>query len=213
MVGNFEQLCKRGCSIINYILHPILMPLYFFTIIIFSTPLLLNSSYGSKFLIIIIVSAITIIVPIVSVSLSRLIAILMKENTTSKEVSLLLSVILFISYIASIFLIKNYISLQLTLRIMLAPIILVILYNIFEKIRFNISLWIMSIGAITTYIYLFRYYGVTGLDLAFISLVILTGVLASCRIYLNKDNILSISLGFVWGSVISIISFFIGGIF
>ena len=198
---------------INYIFHPILLPLYILVILVFASSLLPTSSYDLKVTIIKLVSILTLIIPLLASMLYKLIARFMRIYMSQDSNNQLLAVILAIFYIASIIVLKDFLSLGIVMRLFLCPIFIIIFHNITEYYRIKTSISMMAFGAFSSILYIFSLFGIAGLNVYLFWSFIAAGALASARQYIYKDSITELGIGYIWGFSIAIVSFYLGGIF
>lgn len=212
MDKTIEQIAKITAYGVNYLFHPILMPFYLFAILVYSS-LMMNNPPDIKLSILKTVALITLATPVLSVIISKTVVRLMGERTSDHYDNLLTSIVLIISYVAAIYILKDFITLHLTLRLLIAPVFILIFSNLFRYAHIEISIWVAGISSLTTFLYLFSYFGVSGLEGILFATIFLSGIVGSSRMKISDDTLSGVSVGCLLGITASVFSFFIGGIF
>lgn len=212
-MNQIKQVAKITAHGVNYIFHPILMPLYLFVAITLYSSLLMNNTMDTKLYILKTVLLITIITPLLSIGISKLAVRLIGERTSNIYDNTLTSIVLAISYLAAIFVLKDILSLSMSLRLLIAPIFIITFYSLFRYTGIKASIWISGISALTAFLFLLSLYGVRNLENLLFASILMSGILGSSRMYLERDDLSEIGLGYVLGFTAALFSFFIVGIF
>ena len=208
-----NNIASYSARLINYIFHPILMPLYLFSILIFSSSFLQGTTIDIKVNIVKLVAIITVIIPLLFALLYGLIASLVGVDRSIKQNKELSSIVLIIFYIAGIFILRNYLSIGISMRLMCCPIFIIVILNVLKSFRIKISLSLVAMGALSSFLYIFSLFGIAGLNIYLFWSFILAGILASSKLYLNENSAIELGLGYIWGFSIAIVSFYLGGLF
>lgn len=195
--------------LVNNLFHPLLMPFYLFLILLFYSSLMINNTLAVKMVIVKILFFITVLTPLISIGASSLITRLMGEKNSQTYNSILASVILAVTYLLSIYILKDYISLRMSLRFFIAPLIIILQFHLFRTFRVPFSVWCAALGGITTYLYLLSLHNIGGLVSILFSAIMICGMVGSARVYLGKDELKGVSVGYLMGIAATIISFYL----
>lgn len=195
--------------LVNNLFHPLLMPLYLFLILLFYSSLMVNNTLEVKMVIVKMIFFVTVLTPLISIGVSSLITRLMGEKNSPLFHTLLVSFILGATYLVSIFILKDYLSLRMALRFFLAPLIIIVLFHLFRTVRLSFSVWGAALGGLTTYLYLLSIHNIAGLVSLLFTAIMVCGMVGSARIYLGKDGLKTLSLGYLMGIVATVISFYL----
>lgn len=206
MVNNILKYSSKG---VNFLFHPLLMPSYFIAILLFISSMMVNNPLSVKVAILKMVGFITILTPILSMGLSSLINRLMGEKNPDTYYDFLVSTVLSISYALAIYVLKDYITLHLSLRLFLAPLLIVGFYHLFRAVGFRFSVWTASFGALFTFLYLLSISYITGLMTISVVVIILGGLVGSARICDDKDTLSGVAVGYLVGLLSAILSFYL----
>lgn len=212
-MDKIKQIAKITAYGVNYLFHPILMPVYLFAAITLYSSLLMNNTMDTKLYILKTVSLISLATPLLSIGISKLAVRLIGERTSNNYDNTLTSIVLVISYLAAIVVLKDILTLRMALRLLIAPIFIVAFYSIFRYVEIKASIWIAGMSALTAFLFLFSLYGVRNLEGLLFASILMSGIVGSSRMYLEKDELSEIGLGYTLGIAAAFFSFFIGGIF
>lgn len=204
-----KTILKFSSRTVNLFFHPVFMPFYFLAILLFMSSMMMNNPLSVKVAILRMVGFITILTPIVSMGVSSLISRLMKEQSSDTYYNLLVSSVLSISYVLAIYVLKDYITLRLALRLFLAPLLIVILYHLFRTANFRFSAWTAAFGSLFTFLYLLSMSSIGGLTLISAVVLIVGGLVGSARMYDDKDDLAGVSIGYFIGFLSAILSFYL----
>lgn len=209
MVKVIKRVTTALSYVVNYIFHPVLMPLYLFTILLFYSSMMMQNEIAIKFSILRMVAFITVLTPFISIGASIFITKIMGERNTNGYNNILVSTILTVSYGLAIYVLKDYITLQLSFRLLLAPFFIIMQYHLLRMIKIRLSLWTATVASLTTFMYLLSFHYIGGLVPILFSSIMICGLVGSARLYLRKDSFKTVLLGYAMGIFATIMSFYL----
>lgn len=190
------------------VFNPVIMPMYLFLILVFYSSLLANNTMAVKLSIVKMVGFITLLTPLISLGASVLVTKLLKENSSDRYNNVLSSAILTVSYLLAIYILKDYLTLKMSLRLFIAPLFIILQYNLFKLKDIDISVWGASASALATFLYLLSLHNIGGVIYPLYVAIMVCGLVGSSRMYLGRDTGLSLSMGYIIGVIASLISFY-----
>ncbi len=196
-------------KVITIIFHPLLMPLAGFYILFNSgTYLNLEPIDLQKFLYFFVFTG-TFLLPVLTIPLFYFfgkISSVYLDNREERHLPILVTAVFYyftfyllkslpIPHIFIIFLLSSFVSVMLTLIITL---------------RWKISAHLIGIGGISALIFAISIFFKVNLEFYFIISILVAGLVASARLFLEKHNLLQVSIGFLVGffSVLGVLIFF-----
>ncbi|MEG0499942.1 MAG: hypothetical protein RR550_02320 [Rikenellaceae bacterium] len=209
MVNSIKKVSTVISYVVNYLFHPLLMPLYLFAILLFYSSMMMQNGMPVKFSILKMVTFITVLTPLISIGASALITRLLGERNSDFYNNLLISTILVVSYALAIYVLKDYITLRMSLRLLLAPLIIILQFHLFRLVGVRFSVWTAAVGALAALLYLFSFHYVGGLVQVLFSSIMVCGLVGSARLNLRKDSLESVSLGYLMGVAATLFSFYL----
>lgn len=209
MVNIIKRVTTAVSYMVNFIFHPVLMPLYLFAILLFYSSMMTQNGAAIKFSILKMVTFITVLTPFISIGASMIITRLMGERNSNVYNNILISTILVVSYGLAIYVLKDYITLQLSLRLLLAPFFIILQYHLLRMIKIRLSVWTTAVASLTTFLYLLSFHHIGGLVSILFSAIMICGLVGSARLYLRKDSFRGVLLGYIMGIFATILSFYL----
>lgn len=203
-----KNATKTVTYTVNYLFHPTLLPTYLFIILLFSSSMMIDNNIDVKLSILKMVGFTTILTPLISVGVSTIVTRLMGEQNVQTFTSILCTSILVVSYMLAIFILKDYITLSLSLRLFVAPIIIIIQYYALRIVNYKFSLWTAAIGSVITFLYIFSLHNVGGVQRWLVVAIMVGGLIGSSRIYIEKNTLQEVGLGYLIGICATILSFY-----
>lgn len=200
---------KLFFNIITFLFHPLLMPLLGFAILFNSGTFLELAPFElQKFLYIIIFTG-TFLLPIITIPLLYLfgnISSLYLDNRKERHFPILITAIF---YYFTFYLIKSLPLEHIFITFILSSFVSVMI-TLIITLRWKISAHLIGLGGIAALILFISIYYQINLVIYFILSLIISGIVGSTRIFLQKHNLLQVSIGFIAGftSVLAILYFF-----
>ena len=191
------------------IFHPLLMPLigYF---ILFNSGTYLNLAPAElqRFLYIFVFAG-TFLLPVLTIPLFYFfgkISSLDLENRKERHLPILVTAIF---YYFTFYLIKSLPLAHILITFLLSSFVSVML-TLIITLRWKISAHMIGLGGISSLILIISLFFKTNLEFYFIISIIIAGIVGSARLFLNKHNLLQVSVGYLVGfiSVLAILVFF-----
>lgn len=195
----------RGARLISFLLHPFIMPalgvvilLYARTVVSMLPPIIKMYTVGVLILN-------TIIIPAICIALLYKFGIISSLSIDKRKDRVTPIAIVAMSYVLSAYILKDYLVIDI-LRGMLYAAFISLMCCFTINLRWKISLHMTAIGGVTGMILAINMIGYGQVFPILIVMLMLSGLLASARLYLGKHNINQIAAGFFLGLFIMLIS-------
>ncbi len=190
---------RKIARLISYIFHPLLMPVYTFSIL-FSTKTFFASilTLEGKLMILAFLFISTFVFPVaLSYVLLRkkLITSLHLEKREERTTPFLFTIIF---YLGASYMLKNSGVPEIYLLIMLASTLMIIM-AFFINLKFKISVHTMAIGALTGIVIGISYRFGINMLLPILLLILISGLVAFSRLALNAHRPLEVYSGYLMG--------------
>lgn len=200
---------KLFFNIITFLFHPLLMPLLGFAILFNSGTFLELAPFELQKFLYIIIFAGTFLLPIITIPLLYFfgnISSLYLDNRKERHFPILITAIF---YYFTFYLIKSLPLEHIFITFILSSFVSVMI-TLIITLRWKISAHLVGLGGIAALILFISIYYQINLVIYFILSLIISGIVGSARIFLQKHNLLQVSIGFIAGftSVLAILYFF-----
>lgn len=200
---------KLFFNIITFLFHPLLMPLLGFAILFNSGTFLELAPFELQKFLYIIIFAGTFLLPIITIPLLYFfgnISSLYLDNRKERHFPILITAIF---YYFTFYLIKSLPLEHIFITFILSSFVSVMI-TLIITLRWKISAHLIGLGGIAALIIFISIYYQINLVIYFILSLIISGIVGSARIFLQKHNLLQVSIGFIAGftSVLAILYFF-----
>lgn len=189
---------KAIAKIISYIFHPMLMPTYVFALIQYTNPFLFQGVGFSNISPLFPVFLFTFVYPAIAFLLLRklnFIDSLEMPDNKQRIIPLIIAIILYI-WMYLILKSKNFpfVTKSFMLGVVIALFISFVI-NVFHKL----SLHMVGISGVLTMVMLLLMVSESDMSYYFLAIVVLTGAVASARLYLNAHTMREVYTGFLVG--------------
>ncbi|MDP4266240.1 MAG: hypothetical protein Q8880_02245 [Bacteroidota bacterium] len=190
---------NKIAKIFSYIFHPILIPAYIFSIILYLVPYLsVTFTHEFKLMVIGIVLITTCIIPLILFSLFYKLNLLESLLMETKEERTLPLLLISISYYTTYYIFRKLNLPPLTTIIMLSACISSII-TLLINYKWKISIHCVGWGSFTgLMIGIFNYYMITNISII-ISLFFISGLVAYSRLQLKAHNYSQVYAGYIIG--------------
>lgn len=184
------------------ILHPVLMPVYVITILLWQGLVRPYSTAREKIFFAAVVIANTVIVPVICILLSNRLPLRENINSRLRERILPMSVMI-ICYVACLLMIREM-AFVFIVRKMLTVGIACLLFGLAATPFFRVSLYMAASGAAVAFIAVMVASGATNLVPVLCVAIALAATLASARLYLGEHDALQTAAGFAGGLAVAL---------
>lgn len=189
---------KQIAQLISYLLHPLLMPLYalYFTFNVDSIFSLIP--YPARLYCYVVTGVALVLMPLLSLPLFKRFRLISNYGLESKQERVYPILIAVVFAFVGFWVIGRMPYTNIVQQLYLVLIILLSVFSI-VTLRWKMSMHMTAMGAACGFVFILgmKYWG--DVRQVFMMLLILSGILASCRLYLKKHNPLQIYVGFLFG--------------
>lgn len=185
---------------ISYVLHPLLMPLYALYFIFNVDSVFSLIPYPARLYSYIVTAIALLGMPLLSLPLFRRFRLISNYGLESRQERVYPILIAVIFAFLGFWLIGRIPYTNIVQQLYLVLIILLSAFSI-VTLRWKMSMHMTAMGAVCGFLFILgiKYWG--DVRNVFILVLILSGILASCRLYLEKHNPSQVYVGFLFGLV------------
>ena len=196
-------------KIITIIFHPLLMPVLGYFILFNSGTYLTLAPFELQKFIYIFIFAGTFLLPVLTIPIFYFfgkITSLSLENRKERHLPILVTAVF---YYFTFYLIKSLPLSHILITFALSSFVSVML-TLIITLRWKISAHLVGLGGISALILIISLFFKTNLEFYFILSLLIAGIVGTARLFLEKHNLLQVSIGFLVGflSVSGILIFF-----
>jgi len=191
---------KTFAEIISVLLHPLLMPMAGYVIMMYSGTYLAGLETGVKTFLLVIVTSLTLVLPLVFIPLylyTKIIRSVTMENRRDRVVPFYITLVF---YIMAFMILKNLPLDNLYINFMVGTcltLLVVIIISLFWKISIHLA----GLGGIVALILFLSFRLNTDLMLYLVAAIFLSGAAAYARLLLGAHTPLQVYTGFLAGFV------------
>lgn len=195
----YKTQSQLNALIISLILHPALMPIYTAAIIIWGNSIFSLITPKSKLLIISILFLRTITIPLCAIFLLRTLKVIKSFDLHNKRDRFITLIIGVLCYLMFMFDISKLLGSNIANILVIGIMINVFIFAVIT-LFWQISLHMMGMGSALAVLYVITLNDIGNFTIWIIILTLLSGLLASCRLFLGRHNIWQILTGFTIGA-------------
>ncbi|MDR2010161.1 MAG: hypothetical protein LBQ22_06745 [Bacteroidales bacterium] len=197
---------KTGKSIagfFSFIFHPLLMATFAAVIFFNSGHFFAVVNYELRTSVFLIFFILTCLTPALFVPAINFFRLSSNKEISDKNIRLITLFMISVLYAVVYYYMKRIMIPDVLLNIILSSILIMLAGGIIS-IFWNISLYTCAIGGLAGYVFFLAYAaGLTAVLFYFLIIVIVVGIVATSRLYLNKHNPLQVYTGIALGFFIS----------
>ncbi|MBP7496414.1 MAG: hypothetical protein KA792_01955 [Bacteroidales bacterium] len=186
-------------QIVSYIFHPLFIPLYTF-ILLFSTDYYFSYiiPVKGKLYLLAILGIYTIILPGLTIYLLKKTKVIesYKMNSKKERTWPLINIIMVYTINYYFF---NKLNLPNIYSIFLLSIVILSITGLLLTLKWKISLHTLAAGGISGYFFALSYLYCININIILFALLLISGTIASARLYLNEHNSLQVYSGYIIG--------------
>lgn len=189
---------KPVAQIVSYLLHPLLMPLYAIYFIFNVDSIFSLVPYPARLYSYVVTAVALVVLPLLSMPLFKRFRLISDYGLESKQERVYPILVAVVFAFVGFWVIGRIPYTNIVQQLYLVLIILLSAFSI-VTLRWKMSMHMTAMGAVCGFIFILgmKYWG--DVRLVFMMMLVLSGVLASCRLYLKKHNPLQVYIGFLFG--------------
>lgn len=196
---------------LSFILHPMLMPVYVLFFVFNGNSIFSVIPYGTKLYCYVVTIFAFLIMPLISLPLFRHLGLINSYDLEDKQERVYPILIAVAFAFLGFWLLGRLAYTNIVQQLYLVLIILLSAFSV-VTLRWKMSMHMTAIGGLCGFLLILgiKYAGDT--RNSFMILLLLAGVLASCRLYLEKHTPVQVYVGFLFGlfAVVGILGFLFG---
>lgn len=192
------------CKGVSYLFHPLLIPVWILALAFGSGVLPIHLSAEVRIYLLALVVVNTLLIPVASIVLMKLFRLIPDYSFATRHDRLFPLLITALCYGLCAWVLGSSPMLFLLRRMMFASM-LCVLFAMLVTLRWQVSLHMTAIGAVTGMIFILLVAGYTDLIWLFCGAILGAGLLASARLYLDKHTPAQVGIGFFGGFAIAIL--------
>jgi len=189
---------KAISKTLSYLFHPLLIPTFIIALMQFTNPFLFQGFAFSNISIIFPVFLFTFLYPVIAILLLRkldFIDSLEMPDSKQRIIPLVISIVLYV-WMYLIFKSKNFPAISKVFMLgVIISLFLSFIINVFHKL----SLHMVGISGALTIIMLMLMISENDMSYYFLAIVVITGAVATARLYLNAHTMKEVYTGFLVG--------------
>lgn len=190
---------------VSAVFHPCLLPIYAVVTVLFTDAVYSFYTMSVKFYLIWVVGLYAAFIPLLAYLLFKHLDGINRMQIDARRLRMLMLLVGAVCYMLCALTLLKLPSLMLFRKVATAAVMCE-LFCILVSRRWNISLYLAAMGAVTALFTMLNFVGVVSLFWPFIAAILVSGALASARLYLGRHNGWEVMAGFAGGFVVSSIS-------
>lgn len=189
---------KYFAQTISYLLHPVILPLYFLFLIFHGNTMFTYIPDKVKLYCYMVTLFSLLLMPLVSLPLLRHFHLIKNYGLEEKQERVYPVLITVIFAFLGFWLLGRLNYTNIVQQLFLVLIILLSAFSVIT-LRWKISMHMTSIGALCAFLFVIGLKYPGDIRNSFMLILLLAGLLGSCRLYLKKHTPLQVYLGFLFG--------------
>lgn len=206
ITDKINNILLKFSQVTSYLLHPLLTTLYIAIIVLFGDTYLNSSNISLQFKLILLlyIALLTVVVPLLSFYLLYAFKLVSSFKLPTRSDRIIPLLVITICYLVSMYVFSGMIGQMLAQKLFFTIAIVASVANI---VTFYDTISLHSLGAAVAVAFLiaFDYVGYGDMETPIIVAVILSGLLATCRLYLAKHALTEIALSYIVGLLTTLI--------
>lgn len=198
-----DSIALRNTSkYISYILHPFLIPLYAVLLLLFGSTVMGGIPLKLKFYFIALVAINTIAIPAFMILLCRRLGYLNSLSLRTRRDRILPIIIIMICYGICIFAVPEAVVSFLLRKFIIAAFCCVVM-AFAVNFLWKISLHLIAMGGLTAMLFILSISGFGLFIWPLVGAIIISGALASARLFLGSHNTVQVLIGYIAGFAVT----------
>ena len=194
-------MMKYFAQTVSYLLHPMMLPMYFLFFIFQGDTMFAYIPAQVKLYCYIVTLFSLFFMPLVSLPLLRHFHLIRSYELNEKQERVYPVLVTVIFAFLGFWLLGRMDYTNIVQQLFLVLIILLSVFSVIT-LRWKISMHMTSIGALCAFLFVIGLKYPGDIRDSFIFILLLAGLLGSCRLYLKKHTPLQVYLGFLFGFVV-----------
>lgn len=191
-------LMKYIAQTLSYALHPMLMPIYLLFFIFNGNTMFVYIPYNIKLYCYLVTICCLFLIPIASFPLFKYFKLIRSYELNEKQERVYPILVTVVFAFLGFWLLGRIAYTNIVQQLYLILIILLSTFSVIT-LRWKMSMHLTAIGAVCGFLLIIGLKYPGNLRNIFILMLLLSGILATCRLYLGKHNPLQVYLGFLFG--------------
>ena len=191
-------MIKTISGILSYLFHPLLIPTYIIALIQFTNPFMFQGIGFSNISLVFPVFLFTFIYPLIAILLLKkldFIDSIKMPDSKQRIIPLIISIVLYV-WMYLIFKSKNF---PVIAKVFMLGVVISLLLSFVINVFHKLSLHMVGISGALTIIMLLLMISETDMSYYFLAVILLTGAVATARLYLNAHTMKEVYTGFLVG--------------
>ena len=191
-------MIKTISGILSYLFHPLLIPTYIIALIQYANPFMFHGIGFSNISLVFPVLLFTFIYPLIAILLLKkldFIDSIKMPDSKQRIIPLIISIVLYV-WMYLIFKSKNF---PVIAKVFMLGVVISLLLSFVINVFHKLSLHMVGISGALTIIMLLLMISETDMSYYFLAVILLTGAVATARLYLNAHTMKEVYTGFLVG--------------
>ena len=191
-------MIKTISSILSYLFHPLLIPTYIIALIQYTNPFMFQGIGFSNISLVFPVFLFTFIYPLIAILLLKkldFIDSIKMPDSKQRIIPLIISIVLYV-WMYLIFKSKNF---PVITKVFMLGVVISLLLSFVINVFHKLSLHMVGISGALTIIMLLLMISESDMSYYFLAVIVLTGAVATARLYLNAHSMKEVYTGFLVG--------------
>lgn len=197
-----DYLWYKLSRLISLLLHPFTLPLYLLLLFFYGNSIVSFAQSKLKIFFIAIILLNTSFIPAIFMSLLRSSGFMRYVSLEERYQRALPLAVAAVSYALCAYIIPYSFFILVIKRFLIAGTVCIV-FTLAVSWFWKISVHMVAMGALLAMIFAIEISGVGRMMTAFIVFILLSGMLASARLYLGKNNLTQVGVGFLSGFLIA----------